>query len=136
MDSGTDFGSFLGGTRIRRYFYDLAVSRGFSSFDSRHSLTHARFYELSRNLDVQEKVRKELLGVGLDCDVRTLIDLPYTNAVVHESLRLHSTSGQTIRFSFADDVIPLSQPINGHNSIVFPIGEYATPTFSSKLMTG
>ncbi|KIM26311.1 hypothetical protein M408DRAFT_25511 [Serendipita vermifera MAFF 305830] len=80
------------------------------------------FYELSRNLDVQQKVREELLGVGLDCDVRTLLELPYLNAVIHESLRLHSTSGQTIRWSFADDVIPLSTPINGHKSIVLPTG--------------
>ncbi|KAG8812349.1 cytochrome P450-dit2 [Serendipita sp. 399] len=78
-------------------------------------------YELSRNPDVQSRVRSELLAAGLDCDVRTLLDLPYLNGVVHESLRLHSTSGQSIRHAFADDVIPLSKPVNGMYAI--PIRE-------------
>lgn len=61
--------------------------------------------------------------MGLDCDVRTLLELPYLNGVVHESLRLHSTSGQSIRHAFADDVVPLAAPINGHHSIVLPKGK-------------
>lgn len=83
---------------------------------------HFRFYELSRHLDVQSKLREELLRVGLDCDVRTLLELPYLNGVVHESLRLHSTSGQSIRHAFADDIVPLSAPINGRRNIVLPKG--------------
>lgn len=73
-------------------------------------------------MDIQSKLREELLAAGLDCDVRTLLELPYLNGVVHESLRLHSTSGQSIRHAFADDVVPLSVPINGHRSIVLQKG--------------
>jgi cytochrome P450 len=68
--------------------------------------------------------------VGLDCDVRTLLELPYLNGVVHESLRLHSTSGQSIRHAFADDVLPLSAPVNGHHSIVLRKGEVESNHYS------
>ncbi|PVF99720.1 cytochrome P450 [Serendipita vermifera] len=80
------------------------------------------FYELSRNPDIQNKLRQELLQAGLDCDTRTLLELPYLNGVVHESLRLHSTSGQSIRHSFEDDVVPLAAPVNGHRNLVIPEG--------------
>lgn len=81
------------------------------------------FYELSRNRDIQSKLRAELLAAGLDCDVRTLLQLPYLNGVVHESLRLHSTSGQSIRHAFVDDVVPLEKPVNGHKRLVIKSGQ-------------
>lgn len=88
-----------------------------------HKLTVIyRFYELIHHPEVQSKLREELLAAGLDCEVRKLQELPYLNAVVMESLRLHPVSGQTMRFAFEDDVIPLGTPINGQDSIFIPKG--------------
>lgn len=119
MDSRTDYGN-CPRPRIDSHLYDMAVS---TLLVSEHGLNSGcSFYELSRNRDIQSKLRAELLAAGLDCDVRTLLQLPYLNGVVHESLRLHSTSGQSIRHAFVDDVVPLEKPVNGHKRLVIKSG--------------
>ncbi|KAG2741072.1 cytochrome P450 [Suillus brevipes Sb2] len=68
--------------------------------------------ELSRHLDVQTRLREELLGFGADPTHDQLkANLPYLDAVVHEILRLHPPVGEFTRLAVADDVIPLSEPV-------------------------
>ncbi|KIK44327.1 hypothetical protein CY34DRAFT_786501 [Suillus luteus UH-Slu-Lm8-n1] len=75
------------------------------------SLTWA-LIELSRHLDVQTRLREELLAFGADPTYDQLkANLPYLDAVVHEILRLHPPLGEFSRLAVADDVIPLSESV-------------------------
>ncbi|KAG1780538.1 cytochrome P450 [Suillus placidus] len=75
------------------------------------SLTWA-LIELSRNPDVQTRLREELFAFGADPTYDQLkANLAYLDAVVHEVLRLHPPVGEFTRLAAADDVIPLSEPV-------------------------
>ncbi|KAG1901457.1 cytochrome P450 [Suillus fuscotomentosus] len=75
------------------------------------SLTWA-LIELSRHPDVQTRLRGELLAFGPDPTYDQLkANLPYLDAVVHETLRLHPPVPESTRLAAADDVIPLSVPV-------------------------
>ncbi|KAH0826178.1 cytochrome P450 [Lanmaoa asiatica] len=68
--------------------------------------------ELSRNPDVQTKLRSELIEHGADPTYDQLTNgLPYLDAVVHEILRVHPPATEQTRVANKDDVIPLSEPI-------------------------
>jgi len=75
------------------------------------SLTWA-LIELSRHPDVQTRLREELLAFGPDPTYDQLkAHLPYLDAVVHETLRLHPPVPESTRLAAEDDVIPLSEPV-------------------------
>ncbi|KAL0948964.1 hypothetical protein HGRIS_009067 [Hohenbuehelia grisea] len=70
--------------------------------------------ELSRHLEVQKKLRQELLDQFPSGDPtweQLTSGLPYLDAVVHEVLRLHPPLKETVRKVAFDDIIPLSKPI-------------------------
>ncbi|KAG6375250.1 cytochrome P450 [Boletus reticuloceps] len=69
--------------------------------------------ELSRNPDIQTKLRNELIELGpTDPTYDQLSNgLPYLDAVVHETLRMHAPVRETTRMADEDDVIPLSEPV-------------------------
>ncbi|KAH0839443.1 cytochrome P450 [Lanmaoa asiatica] len=68
--------------------------------------------ELSKNLDIQSKLRAELLEFGADPTFDQLPNnLPYLDAVVHETLRMHAPLPDFTRMAAVDDVIPLSKPV-------------------------
>ncbi|KAF8436007.1 cytochrome P450 [Boletus edulis BED1] len=75
------------------------------------SLTWA-LIELSKNPDIQTKLRAELLEFGADPTYDQLLNgLPYLDAVVHETLRMHAPFSGFTRMAAVDDVIPLSKPV-------------------------
>jgi cytochrome P450 len=41
--------------------------------------------------------------------------LPYLDAVVRETLRIHAPVASTMRVATADDILPLSEPIKDRN---------------------
>ncbi|KAF8436030.1 cytochrome P450 [Boletus edulis BED1] len=69
--------------------------------------------ELSRNPDIQTKLRNELIELGpADPTYDQLSNgLPYLDAVVHETLRIHAPVREATRIADEDDVIPLSEPV-------------------------
>ncbi|KAI4527156.1 cytochrome P450 [Schizophyllum commune Loenen D] len=69
--------------------------------------------ELSKNPDVQQKLRDELAGLGnQDATWEHFTNgLPYLEAVTLETLRLHPSVGITTRVASEDDIIPLSAPV-------------------------
>ncbi|KAF7969717.1 hypothetical protein HWV62_26120 [Athelia sp. TMB] len=75
--------------------------------------------ELCRNPALQDKLREEqLIHFGSGCDPtyeQLSNNLPYLDAVVHETLRMHPPLWWTIRTSTGDDIIPLSKPIRSAN---------------------
>ncbi|KAH9894817.1 cytochrome P450 [Cubamyces lactineus] len=68
-------------------------------------------YALSQRPDIQQKLREELLSVDTDTPTMDELNaLPYLDAVVRETLRLHSPITFLVREAKRDDVIPLSEP--------------------------
>jgi cytochrome P450 len=60
---------------------------------------------------MQTKLRQELQSVNTDTPtMEELNALPYLDAVVRETLRVHAVVGSTIRIAIKDDVIPVSTP--------------------------
>ena len=60
---------------------------------------------------MQQKLRDELLGVPSETlDMDELNALPYLDAVVRETLRLHAAVTFVTRVAAKDDAIPLSAP--------------------------
>lgn len=56
--------------------------------------------ELSRNPDIQTKLRAELLKFGADPTYDQLPNnLPYLDAVVHETLRVHAPLHDSLRMA-------------------------------------
>ncbi|KAF9233331.1 cytochrome P450 [Melanogaster broomeanus] len=75
------------------------------------SLTWA-LIELAQNPARQTRLREELLAFGGDPTYDQLSsNLPYLDAVVHETLRMHPPIPESNRIAVEDDVIPLSQPV-------------------------
>jgi len=77
-------------------------------------------FELARHPDVQSRLRKEIRdteaaiharGGGSDFTASDLDGMPYLNAVLKESMRLHPAVYHNYRFAARDDVLPLSKPI-------------------------
>ena len=85
--------------------------------------------ELARNPGIQSKLREELLAFGVDPTYDQLNNaLPYLDAVVHETLRLHpplTEFTRVVRYPLnvplllahallqagEDDIIPISEPV-------------------------
>ncbi|KDQ54054.1 hypothetical protein JAAARDRAFT_160991 [Jaapia argillacea MUCL 33604] len=69
-------------------------------------------YALALAPEVQSKLRQELLSVPTDTPTMDELQaLPYLDAVVRESLRVHAPVPSTTRVVMRDDVVPLSTPI-------------------------
>ncbi|KAG9309787.1 cytochrome P450 [Chiua virens] len=70
------------------------------------------FIELCKNPGIQTKLRTELFEFGVDPTYDQLLNsLPYLDAVVHETLRMHPPLPDFSRVAAADDMIPLSRPV-------------------------
>jgi cytochrome P450 len=73
-------------------------------------------FALTGNLQAQAKLREELLTVGTDNPtMEELNALPYLDAVVRETLRVHPPVVATSREAVQDDFLPFSQPIKDRN---------------------
>ena len=76
-------------------------------------------YEMSTEHDVQRKLRDELQSVPTDSPNDTELDrLPYLDAVVRETLRLHCPVYGTEREAVQDDVVPLKTPYLGTDGVL------------------
>ncbi|KAI0742833.1 cytochrome P450 [Daedaleopsis nitida] len=67
-------------------------------------------FALTQAPEVQKKLRAELLAVETDTpSMDELSELPYLDAVVRETLRVHAPVPTTIRVAMKDDVIPVAE---------------------------
>ncbi len=68
-------------------------------------------FELSKNPDLQQTLRDELLSIETDTPtMEELNELPFLDKVVREILRLHPPVTLVNREARRDDVIPVSEP--------------------------
>lgn len=68
-------------------------------------------FALTQAPEVQTKLRQELHNVNTDNpDMDELVALPYLDAVVRETLRLHAPVPTSLRIAMKDDLIPLNTP--------------------------
>ncbi|KZT05294.1 cytochrome P450 [Laetiporus sulphureus 93-53] len=68
-------------------------------------------FALSQAPEVQQKLREELWSIPTeDPTMDELNELPYLDAVVRETMRVHSPVVSTIRMAGKDDFIPLNAP--------------------------
>ncbi|KAI0652715.1 cytochrome P450 [Trametes meyenii] len=110
---------------------DAVVGRAFllAGHETTSTATTWALYALSQKHDVQQKLRDELLSVSVDNPTMDeLMELPYLDNVVRETLRLHSPITMLVRETQHDDVLPLSQPFtdrfgNMHNEIQIAKGD-------------
>ena len=69
-------------------------------------------FSLSLNPSIQSRLRTECQSCPTDAPgMDALNSLPYLDAVVRETLRLHASVTSTLRVAEKDDEIPLSEPI-------------------------
>ncbi|KAF8436842.1 cytochrome P450 [Boletus edulis BED1] len=68
-------------------------------------------FAMTKAPEIQVKLREELLSVDTETpSMDELMALPYLDAVVRETLRVHSPVPNTLRFATKDDVIPIEKP--------------------------
>ncbi|EIN06514.1 cytochrome P450 [Punctularia strigosozonata HHB-11173 SS5] len=73
-------------------------------------------FALSQAKEVQRKLREELLALPTDNpNMDELNAMPYLDAVVRETLRVHAPVGGTMRVAMEDSVIPVSEPFSDKN---------------------
>ena len=78
--------------------------------------------------EVQTKLREELLSVDTDTpSMDELMALPYLDAVVRETLRVHSPVPDVARVATKDDVLPVAKPYRDENGIVQDSIRYIRP---------
>jgi cytochrome P450 len=76
-------------------------------------------YSLTQNKDAQTKLREEALNLPTDNpSMDDLNGLPYLDAVVRETLRLHPPVSDVQREVMKDDCIPLGKPFTDRKGIV------------------
>jgi cytochrome P450 len=74
---------------------------------------------LSERPEIQSKLRDELWSVSSDMPTMEELDaLPYLDAVVRETLRVHPPVPNTLRKCMNDDAIPVSAPFTDKNGQV------------------
>ena len=97
-------------------------------------------YALARAPHIQQKLRESLRSLPLPtgpremptpADFQAVLDHPYLDACVRESLRLHTPITSTMRIAKKADVVPVSTPYRDRagqvrNSIVLNVGDIVT----------
>ena len=97
-------------------------------------------YALTQNKHAQIKLREEVSNVSTDNPTMDdLNGLPYLDAVLRETLRLHPPLSMVLRAAGKDDSIPLNTPFKDrkgmlHNEIRFAFSSFFMLLYSKFLM--
>ncbi|KAJ7686344.1 cytochrome P450 [Mycena rosella] len=97
----------------------------FAGHETTSSAVSWALHALSLNIEVQTKLREELLTIATDNPTMDeLNSLPYLEMVVRETMRVHAPVVFTQRMAMEDDVLPLGKPYidkDGKSHDSFPI---------------
>ncbi|KAN0097940.1 Cytochrome P450 [Tylopilus felleus] len=76
-------------------------------------------YAMTKAPEVQIKLREELVSVDMETpSMDELMALPYLDAFVRETLRVHSPVPNTLRIAMKDDVIPVEKPYTDKYGVI------------------
>ncbi|KAJ7646852.1 cytochrome P450 [Roridomyces roridus] len=76
-------------------------------------------FALTQNITAQNRLREELLRVDTDTPtMEELNELPYLDAVVRETLRVHAPVVGVHRVATQDDIVPLATPYTDRKGVV------------------
>jgi len=76
-------------------------------------------YAMTQTPEAQTKLRDELLSVDTDTpSMDELMALPYLDAILRETLRVHPPVPSTSRFAMRDDVLPVEKPYTDRYGVV------------------
>ncbi|GJE97651.1 cytochrome P450 [Phanerochaete sordida] len=93
------------------------VSMLLAATDTTSSALARIFTILAERQDVQDKLRAEIFeaagGGTEDIPYDQLVELPYLDAIIRETMRLHPPANFVNRETRTDIVMPLSEPISG-----------------------
>ena len=109
---------FVAGCEYLKHFHCVYQSHSRLSDETTCNTLTFALYEIARNADIQGRLYAEILEVlGQFSDADTLEyhlheHMPYLQAVIKETLRLHAVAAHGIFKAGKDNVIPLSKPIN------------------------
>jgi hypothetical protein len=99
----------------------VMVERGRNS-----TATTWALYAMTKEPEIQTKLREELLSVDTETpSMDELMALPYLDAVVRETLRVHSPVPSTVRIAMKDDVIPVDKPYKDKYGVAHDSIRYA-----------
>jgi cytochrome P450 len=74
---------------------------------------------MSNAPEIQMKLREELLSVDTETpSMDELTALPYLDAVVRETLRVHPPFPNSMRIAMKDDVLPVEKPYTDKHGVV------------------
>ncbi|KAF8901275.1 cytochrome P450 [Mucidula mucida] len=96
---------------------EIAAQMGtftFAGHDTTANTLAWLLYELSRHPEDQDKIRREISQVRPDTGVLTSSDydaMPWLNASIKETLRLHPFAHTLVRVAGHNDVLPLLEPV-------------------------
>ncbi|KAJ8093037.1 hypothetical protein PM082_020518 [Marasmius tenuissimus] len=81
-------------------------------------------FALTQHPDVQRKLRDELLSLPTqNPNMDELNSLPYLDAFVRETLRVHAPVPGTTRVAMRDGIIPLGEPVGGRDYVEISKGQ-------------
>lgn len=82
--------------------------------------------------EIQTKLRDELLSVDTDTpSMDELMTLPYLDAVVRETLRVHAPVPGSTRVATKDDIVPVEKPYTDKNGVIHHSIRYVhVPTYA------
>ena len=84
-------------------------------------------YAITKAPEIQMKLREELLSVDTETpSTDELMALPYLDAVVRETLRVHPPVPSSMRIAMKDDVLPVEKPYTDKNGVVHESIRYAS----------
>lgn len=86
-------------------------------------------FQLTQSIDVQTKLREELLQVPTDTPIMDELNaLPYLDMVVKETLRFFSPVPTSTRIAIKDDFIPVNTPFTDRKGRIRDHIRYAPRT--------
>ena len=109
---------FVAGCEYLKYLDQVYYSHSRPSVETTCNTLTFALYEIARNADIQGRLHAEVAAVltqFLDTDTMEYHlheHMPYLQAVVKETLRLHAVVAHGVFRAGKDNDIPLSKPIN------------------------
>ncbi|CAG8960204.1 hypothetical protein HYFRA_00012722 [Hymenoscyphus fraxineus] len=111
--------------------YNELMNIFFPARDTAAILTSSVFFMLARNPKVWDKLRAEVLGIGSEeLTFELLKSMKYLQAVMNETLRIHSPAGGSWKTCLAPSILPHGGGSSGNDPILLETGDQVRMSFA------